>query len=102
MRGTWSALACSGLIYSGVPRPTPVSVNRCALAEWSANAIPKVRDQRLAILQQNVFGLDVPMDHVMAVRVIQRARHGLGDLDGHVDPQLLLAIEFVAQRLPFQ
>ena len=41
------------------------------------------------------------MDHVVAVGVIQRARHAFGDLDGVLDGELFLAIELVAQRFAF-
>src|SRR2546427_7652179 len=36
-----SALACSGLMYAGVPRESPVSVSRSHPAMLTASAIPK-------------------------------------------------------------
>ena len=50
-------------------------------------------------MEEDVLGLDVAVDHAVAVRVVQR----VGDVgrDAHrlVDAQLLLAIELGAQRL---
>ncbi len=38
------------------------------------------------------------MDDVVAVGVVQRARHAFGDLDGLLDRELFLTVELVAQR----
>ncbi len=60
---------------------------------------PKIRHHRLAFLQQDVARLDVTVNHVAAVRVLQRRRHLRSDLDGLVHGQLLLDRNLVAQRL---
>ncbi len=39
------------------------------------------------------------MDHPLPVRVVQRRRHAPRDLDRLLDPQLLLAVQLVAQRV---
>ena len=52
-------------------------------------------------MKQDVLGLDVPMDDVMAVRVVERARDLPRDANGFVDRQMRLAFEPVAQRFAF-
>ena len=62
---------------------------------------PEIRDHRPAIVQQDVFRLDVAMDDAVAVRVVQ----GTGDFGGDPqrigDRQLLLPAQPLAQRLAF-
>jgi len=76
-----------------------VAVSRDSAASVRASAIPKIRDHRLALVQQDVFGLDVAMDDAVMMRVIQ----GAGDLprDGQrfIDAELLLTVQLAAQRL---
>ena len=61
---------------------------------------PEIGHQRLAVVQQDVLRLDVPVHHAVAVGVVERR----GDLGG--DPhrvghgELLLPVHPVAQRLP--
>jgi len=50
-------------------------------------------------VQQDVLRLDVPVDHPLAVGVVQRLRHLGRDPDGVADRQLLLAGEPVPERL---
>jgi hypothetical protein len=58
----------------------------------------KVSDQWLAILKENVLGLQVAMDHTVAVRIVERS----GDRDrqphGFIDRELLLTVEPGPQR----
>jgi hypothetical protein len=61
----------------------------------------EVRDQRGAVVQQDVFGLDIPMDHTMAVGVVQRGRHFRREPEGVRYGELLLASQSVAEALPF-
>jgi hypothetical protein len=51
-------------------------------------------------MQQDVLGLDVPVNHVVTVGVVQRARHLGGDPHRVGDRELLLAGQAVPQRLP--
>jgi hypothetical protein len=61
---------------------------------------PEIGDQRLPVVDQHVLWLDVAVDHALAVCVVQRARHALGQRDGVFDVQLLFMIQLVAERLP--
>ena len=40
----------------------------------------EIRDERLPFVQQNVFRLDVAVNHALAVRVVERAGHGFGKM----------------------
>ena len=54
----------------------------------------EVGDQRLPVVQQDVLGLEVAMDHaVRGARSRARSATAVGDADGLVDGQLLLAVE---------
>src|SRR5687767_2867937 len=61
----------------------------------------EVRDKRATVAQENVFGLDVPVNDTLVVRVLQHVRYLGGNLHRLVDAELLLAIELLSQRLPF-
>ena len=59
----------------------------------------EVRDERLALVQENVFRLDVAMNHAAPVRVVERAGDVGRDLHGVGNGQLPFAREPLAQRL---
>ena len=59
----------------------------------------EVRHQRVARVQQDVRGLDVPVHHLGAVRVAQRVGDLARDLERVVDRQLALPGQALAQRL---
>ena len=59
----------------------------------------EVRQHRLALVQQDVLRLDVAVHHALPVRVVERARHLPRDGERLVQPELLLAIQLVPQRL---
>ena len=61
----------------------------------------EVGHQGPAVVQQDVFGLDVAMDHVVAVRVVQRARHLGGDAHRVRHRELLFPVHPVADRFAF-
>jgi hypothetical protein len=61
----------------------------------------EVGHHRLARVQQDVLRLDVAVDDVALVRVLERARHRLGNMDRLVDFELALEVQAGAQRLPF-
>ena len=61
---------------------------------------PEVGHQRAAIVQQHVLGLDVSVDHPMAVGVVERSGHLGGDPHRLGDGQLLLPSQPVTERLP--
>ncbi len=56
----------------------------------------KIRDHRATIVQQNVLGLDVAVDVIVAVRVIESVGHLRRDLHRLVDRELRFAVQFVA------
>ena len=49
-------------------------------------------------MQQDVFGLDVAVDHAVAVRVIECTGDATGQPDRLLDGQVLLSLEAVPQR----
>ena len=59
----------------------------------------EVRHERLSVVQQDILRLDVPVDHAMTVRVVERASDRLGDVNCLVDRQLLLATKAISQVL---
>ena len=59
----------------------------------------EVGDQRVAVREQDVLGLDVAVDDALLVGVPERVGDLAGDPDGVVDRQLRLPVEPVAQRL---
>ena len=59
-----------------VPSDSPVPVKRSPADLLSGERDAEVREQRLSVLEQDVLGLDVSMDHALAMREVQRA----GDL----------------------
>ena len=96
---SFSAVACSGLMYRGVPSVSPdlghpPAVGRRADGERD----PEIGDERTPAAQQDVLRLDVPMDDAVLVGVAQRIRHFARDANGFVDRQLTLARQPVAQR----
>ena len=61
---------------------------------------PEVADDRLALVKEDVLGLEVAMDNTVAVRIVERAGDGGRDVERLVDRELMLARELGAQRLP--
>src|SRR3954470_9551580 len=60
---------------------------------------PEVGDQCLAILEEDVLGLDVAVNDAVPVRVVERAGDLAGDSQRVVDRELPLAIQSRAKRL---
>jgi hypothetical protein len=52
----------------------------------------------MTLFEENVLRLDIPVHHVVAVRVIQRVGYLAGDLEGVLNRQLFLTIQPVTQR----
>jgi hypothetical protein len=61
---------------------------------------PKVRDQRRAVVQQDVLRLDVAVNHPVPVSVVQRGRYLGGNAHRIRDGKLLLALQSVAEGFP--
>ncbi len=61
----------------------------------------EVGHQRLPLVQQDVLRLDVAVDHALPVGIVERARHLRGDPDRHLDGELLVPPQTVAERLAF-
>ncbi len=59
----------------------------------------EIRHHRLALVQENVFGLHVAVNHPMAMGIIERARDLLRDVERDVERELLLAVQLLPQRL---
>ena len=51
-------------------------------------------------MQEDVLGLDVAVDHVLAVRIVERTRHLARDANRLGDRQLAFALESRAECLP--
>ncbi len=54
---------------------------------------PKIRDDRGSIVEENVLGLDVPVDDTVPVRVVERAGYFGCDSQRVGDRKLLLSLE---------
>ena len=61
----------------------------------------EVGDNRAAVVQHDVFGLDVPVHDTVAMRVVEGLRHLGGDADRVLHGELALAREQVADALAF-
>ena len=59
----------------------------------------EVRHLGLALDQEDVLGLDVPVDHPLAVGVVERPGDGTGEFHRLVDAELLLAVQLGPERL---
>ena len=95
-----SPVACSGVMYCGVPSESPVCVTRSPPALLTASAMPKSATSGCAVVQQDVLRLEIAVDDAVPVRVVERARHCRRDADRFVDRELLLAIQARASVSP--
>ncbi len=57
----------------------------------------EVGHQRPAVVQEDVLGLDVPVNDLMAMRIVERRSHLRGDADRIGHGELLLPAQAVAQ-----
>jgi len=85
-------------MWCGVPTGIGLGHARGAAGAAHSQRDAEISDERPSIVEQDILGLDVPMDHAMPVRVIERFGGVVGDADGVVHRGLLLAIEPVAER----
>ena len=77
----------------------PVCVIREPPACCTAERDAEVGDQGLAVLQQDVLGLDVAVDDAALVGEVEGGGDFLRQADGVLDRELLLAGEAAAERL---
>ena len=61
--------------------------------------MPKSATESAAVVQQDVLGLDVAVDHALAVGVVEGAAHLAGNPHRVGDGELFLAVDPVADRL---
>ena len=60
-------------MYIGVPSESPVSVSRSHARGVHRPRDPEVRHERAAVLgEEQVFRLDVPVDHPVVVGILER------------------------------
>ena len=69
------------------------------LRDGEGNA--EVHHEGLPFVHQDVLGLQIPMNHIVSMRVVERARNGRRDANRVVDAELSLAHESLAQRFAF-
>jgi hypothetical protein len=62
---------------------------------------PEISYDRTAVVEQNVLGLDVPVDDVVPVRIVKGTRDFSCDSDRVGDGELLLLVESLAKGLTF-
>ncbi len=60
----------------------------------------EVREQRRAVLQENVLGFDIAVYHPLSMRGVERARHFRRDANGVVNGQLGLPLQTSPKRFP--
>ncbi len=87
-------------MYSGVPRLSPDSVSASEPAAVTRLGDPEIRHHRVAILQEDVRRLDIPVDHAVAVGVVEGVGHLARDPQGIIERQLLLARQPVRRDSP--
>ena len=87
-------------MYTGVPIANPLSVSRLSVPA-SARAIPKSASKRVAIGgEQQVLGLNVPVDDPMVMGVLQGLRGFPNDPERILHRQPSRPPQPVAERLP--
>ena len=92
-----------GLFGAHVEGSTHAQASLCeagATCRPDGKGDPEVGDQGSAVTQKNVRGFDVPVDHSLPVRVVQRLGQIRRYLHCLVHVELLLPIESVAERFP--
>ena len=87
-------------MYCGVPRLQSRLRHAMPARLLHGQRDSEVGHRRVAALQQNVFGLDVAVNHAQLVRVAERVGDLARDSNRVVCRQLLLTREARAQRLP--
>ena len=89
-------------MYCGVPMTAPTTVDTCVPSSAAVRPMrardAEVGDQRHAVDEQDVLGLDVAMDQILLMRVAQRAAISRVKPQRVVQRQLRLAPEPGAQR----
>src|SRR5512146_511620 len=59
---------------------------------------PEIGDERMARREENVFGFDVAVQDIMAVRIVERVGYLARDLESVFNRELSLAIEALTER----
>ena len=58
----------------------------------------EIRDQRLPFMQEDILRLEIAVNHVVSMRIVERAGDAAGDAHGLLDRKLLLAIQPMTKR----
>ena len=98
---TRSPVACSGLMYCGVPSESPVCVTRAPPALLTARAMPKSAITGCPACSSMFSGFMSRWITPCLVRVLQRARERDGDPYRLVHGELLLTIDPTSKGLTF-
>jgi hypothetical protein len=91
-------------MYAGVPTALPAAVMRLVASPGGSRTAQRfghaeVGHECVAIAQQDVFGLDVTVDHAASVGVRERVQHVAQNAKGFWDRQLAGASQPLAKRL---
>jgi hypothetical protein len=95
----FSPIACSGLMYCGVPSESPVCVMRALPALLHRQRDSEIRHERVIALQKDVLGFYVAMNDPLRMCRAERVGNFARDAYASAYWKLTLALEPRAERL---